>query len=358
MKLLVLTSRFTANRDIIDEDFGRQIRLFESFKKLGHDITFFVADYKTKESKTLKLHDIDIIIEPFSIFSMFSFKKKLKKIVEQSDFDYCFITSDPLWSFISKGLKMPLIYDIQDDYKLYKSFKLPFVKNSHKRLLKTARLITCASDVLSEDTKKLTDKKIVTIPNCVDFNLFKPIDKIESRKKINLPEDVKIIAYIGSLQRKQGVDLLIETFNEMNLEDAKLILVGKPGQEDKKFNISNKNIISIGSIPYADVPFAINSADVLVIPYPLNQFTRTMQAPYKMVEYMACNVPMVITDVGSLSKTLGNDNFVAKPGDRKSLKEKIKFALKSDRKDIKNRNKIKDFSWDALAKKLEENLKQ
>lgn len=46
MRILVLTSRYTATRDIIGEDFGRQVRLFSSLKKFGHGIYFFVADYK------------------------------------------------------------------------------------------------------------------------------------------------------------------------------------------------------------------------------------------------------------------------------------------------------------------------
>ena len=46
MRILVLTSRYTATRDIINEDFGRQTRLFEALKKLNHNIDFFCADYK------------------------------------------------------------------------------------------------------------------------------------------------------------------------------------------------------------------------------------------------------------------------------------------------------------------------
>jgi len=46
MRILVLTSMYTATRDIIGEDFGRQTRLFSSLKKFGHDVDFFVADYK------------------------------------------------------------------------------------------------------------------------------------------------------------------------------------------------------------------------------------------------------------------------------------------------------------------------
>src|SRR3990167_5566528 len=61
MKILVLTSRYTATRDIIGEDFGRQTRLFAALKKLGHDIDFFVADYRKHENKNVKLHGIEVM---------------------------------------------------------------------------------------------------------------------------------------------------------------------------------------------------------------------------------------------------------------------------------------------------------
>ncbi len=51
MRILVLTSRYTATRDIIGEDFGRQTRLFSALKKIGHEVDFLVADYRKYENK-------------------------------------------------------------------------------------------------------------------------------------------------------------------------------------------------------------------------------------------------------------------------------------------------------------------
>ena len=73
MEILVLTSRYTANRDIIVEDFGRQTRLFSALRKLVHGIDFFVADYRKYENKNIKLHGINVMIRPFGIFSILSF---------------------------------------------------------------------------------------------------------------------------------------------------------------------------------------------------------------------------------------------------------------------------------------------
>ena len=100
MRILVLTSRYTATRDIIGEDFGRQTRLFSSLKKLGHNIDFFVADYRKQERKNVKLHGINVMIRPFGIFSFLKFIFELRNIVKKKAYDYLVSTSDPLWGIL------------------------------------------------------------------------------------------------------------------------------------------------------------------------------------------------------------------------------------------------------------------
>ena len=64
MKLLVIMKRFGANKDMVMENFGRQIRLFENLTK-KHKIDFFCPDYTKKESKTLERNGIKYFIEPW-----------------------------------------------------------------------------------------------------------------------------------------------------------------------------------------------------------------------------------------------------------------------------------------------------
>lgn len=365
VNLLVLTSRYTANRDIIGEDFGRQTRLFEAFTKLGNKVDFFVADYKKLERKNLKLHDMNITIEPFKPIRFYSFYKKLKSHLKKNNYNYLFVTSDPLWSVfaykLSKKYKIPIIYDIQDDFSIFKTWKTPIlgfiVRHYHYKTLKKAHLVTCASDILSNDQRKWRKNGIITIPNGVDINLFKPIDKQKSRQKLKLPKKVKIISYIGSLQKQQGVDILIKAFENLKKKhkNLNLMLVGKPSAHEKKdLKIKQERMIYLGSIDQKKVPYAINASDVLVMPYPLNTFTRVMQAPYKLVEFMACNRPVVVTDVGDLPKMINNKKLVAKHDDIKSLSKTIENALKI--KKVKTRDKAMKYSWDEIAKKLEYGL--
>ncbi len=82
MKILVLTSRYTATRDIIEEDFGRQTRLFEALKKFKHEIHFFCTDYKKFENKNTSLHGIKVFIRPFRVFCFPKFISELKKTIK------------------------------------------------------------------------------------------------------------------------------------------------------------------------------------------------------------------------------------------------------------------------------------
>lgn len=362
MKILVLTSRYTAHRDIIGEDFGRQTRLFEEVKKLNHEIDFYCADYQKFESKKLKLHGINVTIEPFSLFYAYSFVSKLKKKIKKNRYGLIFITSDPLWSFFGYYLQkkgFTVVYDIQDNYVTYTTWKIPFVKKYHEKLIKRASLVVCASNILKQDILNIRKKKIITITNGADLGLFKPSDKKKSREILKLPKKAKIISFIGTIQKLAGTDILVDAFVELRKEipSSYLLLIGRISTEGKQdYDLHGKNKIFKGSIPQKDVVVAINASDVLVMPYPNNKFTRVMFAPYKIVEYMACNRPIVITDVGEMSNLLKDSRFVAKAGDKEDLKNKIKAALKV--KKVNYRPRVMEFSWKSLAKKLDIELKK
>src|SRR3989339_1912338 len=79
MKILVLMKRFGANKDMVMQDFGRQIRLFENLSSM-HSIDFLCMDYKKGESKKLQRKNIKYYIEPFSIAKINAFLGKLKSL--------------------------------------------------------------------------------------------------------------------------------------------------------------------------------------------------------------------------------------------------------------------------------------
>jgi len=362
MKILVFTSRYTAGRDIISEDFGRQVRLFEQLRKFGHDIDFFCVDYKKYENRNTSLHGIRILIRPFKPVGLLSLLSDLNKTIKNKNYDLLIATSDPLWGvigyFVARKCRIKFMYDIQDNYLVYKSYKIPFFGLLERYVVKNSDLVMCASNILSDNANKIRSKKTITVPNGVDTKIFSPMDKIKSRKKLNLPTNAKIISYIGSIQKIQGVDILITAFEELRREinGIKLMLVGRVGTVfEEKFDFNKEGIIYLGSLPQKEVVFAINASDILIIPYPKNMFTEVMFAPYKLVEFMACNKPVVVTDAGEMHRHIKNKKMIAKAGSVKDLKEKIKYALKINK--VNSRKKALLFDWKNIAKKLDEAIK-
>ena len=72
MRILVIMKRFGANKDMVMQNFGRQIRLFETLAK-KHEIDFLCPDYKKHENKDIIKSGINYYVRPYSILGHFKF---------------------------------------------------------------------------------------------------------------------------------------------------------------------------------------------------------------------------------------------------------------------------------------------
>ena len=361
MRILVLTSRYTATRDIIGEDFGRQTRLFSSLKKLGHDIDFFVADYKKNEYRNLRLHGLNVMVRPFGIFSALNFVLELRKIVKNNRYAFLVSTSDPLWGILGSMIlyktKTKFVYDWHDNYETYKSYSIPFFGYIDEVSMKKADIVITVSHTLKDKLSKERKHDIFVVQNGVDMNLFKPMDKMKCRNELGLQKNAKIIVYAGSIQQRQGVDLLVNVFNKLREEinNLKLVIAGRfvEGQEDK-IDLKQEGIIHL-NLNQEKVAKLINAADVAVIPNRDDEFTRYC-FPYKVIEYMACNTPIVATRLGDVGLMLkGYKDSLCMPDDEDDMCKKIKIQLNKDKIDY--RKKLKNNTWDSIAAKLNKILR-
>ena len=361
MKILVLTSRYTATRDIIGEDFGRQTRLFEALRKFGHEIDFFCVDYRKFENKNTKLHGINVFIKPFSIFYFFKFIDNLNKILKNEKYDLVIATSDPLWGvfgyYYSKKYSIKFLYDLHDNYETYLTYRIPFFGLIDKRIIKKADIVTAVSDSLRKKFSNIRKEKFFVVENGADLDLFKPKNKLECRKRLKLPLNAKIIAYAGTLQRMQGTHLLIEAFDILknDIGDLYLALAGRIRKaRGEKLELDKEGIMWLKELNQKGVVDLINAADVAVVPNTSNEFTRYC-FPYKIIEYMACNAKIVATKVGDVAKITPKDSL-CEPDDVDSLAEKIR--LKIDSKEKTSYRKIaKKYTWSNAARKLDRIIK-
>mgnify|MGYP001608492627 CR=1 FL=1 len=255
--------------------------------------------------------------------------------------------------------KTRFVYDWHDNYETYKSYDIPLFGYIDEVSMKKADIVLTVSNTLKDKLSKERKHDIFVVQNGVDINLFKPMDKMKCRNELGFQKNAKIIAYAGSIQQRQGIDLLVNVFNKLREEinNLKLVIAGRfvEGQEDK-IDLKQEGIIYLNSLTQDNVVKLINAADVAVVPNREDEFTKYC-FPYKVLEYMACNTPIVATKLGDVGILLkGFKDSLCKPDDEKDMCKKIKIQLKKGR--INYRKKLKNNTWSNVAAKLDKILRE
>ncbi len=348
MKILVLAKRFTSGKDSVKDNFGRVIRLFEQIAE-EHDITLIEADHLKKERFEAKIGNLRIKVVPFSLFGLLSYYNFVQK--EAKSHDAIYATSHPIFGgmglMIAKKLDKKFFYDVQDDYRSYT--KNPVLLFMSEQAIKKADMVSCASNKLCE---KADNANALTIPNGYDPKVARALDKKVSRKKLKLTLNAKIVAYTGSIEFR-GPDMLLNAAEKLIAKDKNihLLFVGSSIKHNLEGK-GKKNVTFLHSMPYKELFVVISAADVMVMPYPKNTFTEAMLAPYKLVEYMACGKPIVVSDVGEMQKLA--PQFLFKAGDEADMISKIIKALKQEKVDYGKT--IQELTWERLGKKLSKKI--
>ncbi len=123
--------------------------------------------------------------------------------------------------------------------------------------------------------KKIKIKNARVIPNGVNFDLFKPMPRIELRKKLELTEHKKYVLFLADPNRyAKNFQLAQQAFNFLGYANAELKVAF--------------------DLPHDEIPEYLNAYDVLLLT------SRWEGSPNVIKESMACNLPIVATDVGDI----------------------------------------------------------
>jgi glycosyltransferase involved in cell wall biosynthesis len=167
------------------------------------------------------------------------------------------------------------------------------------------------------------------IPNGVDLTIFKPILKIDARNILGYPENKKLIIFVSSPDR-----------SEKNFALAKKAI--------NLFSDPEIELRCLYDISSSELNQWLNAADLLL----LTSFYEG--SPNIIKEAMACNCPIVSTDVGDVKNVIGDtDGCFISSFDPADVADKIKAALDFGRK-TNGRERIKELGLDSetIANKI------
>ena len=293
----------------------------------------------------------------------FTFYLSVKKYItplqfhsgREDKFDAYYTRDLPIALWLSK--KVDIFYEIHT---------LPErPRGKHKRAWKMAKGLLVISEGIREDLIKygVNKDKILIAPDAVDLGQFSIEEsKEQSRARLNLPKEKKIVLYAGHLYSWKGADLLAQASKE--LSEAEIYLVGGTKEDvenfKKKYNFANLHIT--GWQPHNLIPYWLNSADVLVLPNSAKEkISSRYTSPMKLFEYMASGAPIVASDLSSVREVLNENNCFFTPSDNpellaKKIKESLTDKSKSARIAEQALTDVANYSWENRAKKILEAL--
>jgi glycosyltransferase involved in cell wall biosynthesis len=176
-----------------------------------------------------------------------------------------------------------------------------------RRAVRGAALVTTTSEPLRE---LVVDGygalgEIIAMPSTVDLSVFRPKDRLASRKSLGLPTNARLIGTAGGLYRDKGVGTLYEAWKivAQQRDDVHLVLAGPV---DPRFPPpTGQRVHHLGMLPHARTADLFSALDVGAICIRDTAFGRYC-FPQKAYEMLACRLPVAAADVGAMSHLLAD----------------------------------------------------
>ncbi len=332
----------------------------------------FSIEHKKDESfKITVVHlpkNLPKYLKAFAIFPVFYYTLKESR---NSDFIFTDFITEVSYipaTIAGKLLNKPVILDYIDTnfFKMIPGFV-------RKYAAKNANMIFAISNYLKNFAKKEYNcKNVLYLPNGINTDLFQINKEMRNKKRKDLGiENDIVIGYTGSFAYYEGIPVLLEAFKNLTekYKDLKLAIMGKAyfdGDENiteivKKNDLEEK-VIFIPAQPYEKVPEYLSAFDILCCSKLDCEINRVAN-PIKVVEYLSMSLPTVCSAVGGINDTItdNDDGFLVKPGDIKSLENKIEWILLnpdiSEKVAFNGRKTVLDkYSFSATEKNVQNAL--
>lgn len=323
MKILVITNLFPNTQETVRGAFNRQ-QIVELSRLCDVKVVAPLPLHYNRQIPEIEVIDGIEVYHPryfmtpkvgrslYGFFFFLSLINKVKTIQNTFDFDLIYATwayPDGFGSYlISKVLKKPIIIKTHgSDINMYARYYLRRKMIAHA--LANSNAVIAVSNALKDRLVAIgvPHHKVVTVTNGIDNTLFRPLPQNTCRRDLALPENIKIVLFIGNLVPVKGVRFLIEAFSRLSgLKDEHLVLLGDGDEKAELVKMAERlhladRIQFVGRQPHDVIPLWMNACDVFCLPS-INE-----GCPNVILEALACGKPVVATDAGGIPEIITSD---------------------------------------------------
>lgn len=207
-----------------------------------------------------------------------------------------------------------------------------WVWNRKKTFWTKPRHVICPSKWLADcatSSQLMRDWPVHVIPNAIDLECFKPLDKTFCRKALGINPDVSVVAFgaiKGTKDLRKGFDLLVSAIrllSDQGHSGETVYIVFGQGEPRNPPNLLPK--VKYMGYLHDDWTLALlyNSADVMIVPSRQEAFGQTAS------EAQACGCPVVAFNSTGLRDVVEDrrTGYLADPFSPKDLANGIRWVL-------------------------------
>jgi glycosyltransferase involved in cell wall biosynthesis len=191
-------------------------------------------------------------------------------------------------------------------------------------------------------------KKIRINPYGVDCDQFRVTPRVNLKA-------IRFV-FVGALNARKGVPLLLDAWRQVATPGAELWLIGQAPAETCALLHATPGVRLLGAVPHDEVAARMQQCDVFVFPSFFEGFGLVL------LEAMACGLPVITTTATAGPDIIvqGENGWLIEPGDMSALIETMNYCLEHPGiiQDMRHsaRATAERFTWEAYGNRWMEIL--
>jgi glycosyltransferase involved in cell wall biosynthesis len=237
-----------------------------------------------------------------------------------------------------------LVYDVMDDLASFKGAS-PQLTLRQRQVLKSADVVFTGGRSLQRSIVQRRPEGTHCFPSGVDPAHYAPA------KQLRGPRRRPVAGYVGVIDERLDLDLVADL--AATLPDWEIRMVGPVVKIDPASLPRARNITYPGPAQYADLPEVMAGFDVALMPFALNEATRSI-SPTKTLEYLAAGLPVVSTRVPDVVSDFSE--LVDLQDDGSRFADACRRVLEhcADARATKSEPTLHWNHWDTIAERMEQ----
>ncbi|MFB0917953.1 MAG: glycosyltransferase [Clostridiaceae bacterium] len=284
MKILITTDWY---KPVINGVVTSVSNLEDGLKALGHDIRIAAVsntNYSFKRNNVYYFASLNASnIYPGARVNISPNKEYLQELLDWAPeviHSQCEFSSFRIATKIADDLKIPIVHTYHTVYEDYTHYFSPSERWGKQVTAVLTRLILKRVDMVIAPTRKVKDllegyeikPEVFVVPTGINTDKYnktiEPERKAMLLRELGIPEDKKVLLYLGRIATEKNLDEVIRYTAELGRDDLFLLVVGDgPARADVEAEVARLKMQDVhftGMIPQADVSDYYQLGDVFV----------------------------------------------------------------------------------------------